>query len=101
MLLIVFAVFRAFTPTVVARANTVLLIRGILWRQVTVVAQHLAQICQRRRRGNMADLPGDRIDWQIFRLRKAIDPVTIRQHYVLMRRTLSPDNIQLPAMLTG
>ena len=66
-------------PAVVAGANAVLLILRILWRQVAVVAQHLAQGGKPRGGGNMADLAANRVDRQLGGLRKTSDAVAVRQ----------------------
>ena len=84
MLLIFFAEGGVGFPAVVAGANAVLLILRILWRQVAVVAQHLAQGGKPRGGGNMADLAANRVDRQLGCLRKTSDAVAVRQNHRLM-----------------
>ena len=64
VLLIFFAEGGVGFPAVVAGANAVLLILRILWRQVAVVAQHLAQGGKPRGGGNMADLAAKNLPLQ-------------------------------------
>lgn len=81
VLLIFFAEGGVGFPAVVAGANAVLLILRILWRQVAVVAQHLAQGGKPRGGGNMADLAANRVDRQLGGLPKTSDAVAVRQNH--------------------
>ncbi len=68
LLLIVLTVRRIFAAAMITGTNTMMLIRRILWREITVIAQHLLQLCQFRRCRNMADLrqpntPGESDVW--------------------------------------